>query len=656
MSCIDLSKVKKVAIYPAIGVARVGNSPQEFFIGPTAPGTHPDDPHDFRDSQGRIKRQGAKFVIYGLDRNGNVLGEIDSGHGAKIDWRVEVANKKAAWYNFDLALDIPAANGAYDAEGIPTPDGLPLLSQRRNRKYRADERKNLMIEPKGRSIEGRNKHGRQFKFDDGKINGKPVYLGELRTDEAGCLIFLGGHGKSAAFEKQNGKPVPLTTFANNEGWHDDTSDGPVDATVTLPDGRALKAEGAWVVTAPPNFAVGVQAFSTGYDLLSDVAWRSLPKANRKKEPSRVEFYRDIYPMLKHLTINQWVNAGVQREFGWGSAYDFDHEAAIARSSDPSEANRPFRQTILESFRNPDYQTMQALAWPPLYGDAVTFNSNSADPRNWFAVTELQYANLPRWAVGDFCVGEPRDPDDWENWSPGEKAEGVTEAALEETLGGPFHPGCEFTWPMRHAMMYRNDTPFRIKRRKNAKEDFGVAIDGEIALSKGGPLDGSSPGDVTKWMAVPWQSDTSSCLSAYRQFSGEYLPTFWPARVPNDVLTEQDYKTISSGGGSTEKKIQAFAPGGRKKWLRGFIFNSQGQFIGGSSIQDRIKGVTRFTHHWGKIGILVKKRLKANHKLFPRHVWVETGRQMPDDPVDKNGKLEKCSDRPAWVEANPRHLR
>ena len=68
----------------------------------------------------------------------------------------------------------------------------------------------------------------------------------------GRLLFLGGLGHSASFTD----PVtPLVTFANNQGWHDDTCDGPVDAVVTLPDGREFSAEGAWVVTAPPNFAV-----------------------------------------------------------------------------------------------------------------------------------------------------------------------------------------------------------------------------------------------------------------------------------------------------------------------------------------------------------------------------------------------------------------
>ena len=60
-------------IHPAIGIARVGDSTDEYFVGPEAPGfppslNRPDAPHDpnagYKDDRGRIKRQGARFRIY----------------------------------------------------------------------------------------------------------------------------------------------------------------------------------------------------------------------------------------------------------------------------------------------------------------------------------------------------------------------------------------------------------------------------------------------------------------------------------------------------------------------------------------------------------------------------------------------------------------
>ena len=52
---------------------------------------------------------------------------------------------------------------------------------------------------------------------------------------------------AAAFARAHeGKPAD--TFANNEGWHDDVSDGPVTATLEI-DGRAVPVDPAWVIVA-----------------------------------------------------------------------------------------------------------------------------------------------------------------------------------------------------------------------------------------------------------------------------------------------------------------------------------------------------------------------------------------------------------------------
>jgi hypothetical protein len=646
---MNLNDVDSVAIYPAIGIARVGNSKSEYFIGSTIVGQPAQDDSDFRDSEGKIKRQAAQFYVYGLDKDGKILGELNLDQaGVTINWTVHIANKKAAWYEFDMALDIPAANGKYDTDGVQTPNGLPLQSPMRNREYQGAARKELMIEPSPQNISGKDVNGKEYQFNDGQINGKTVKLGEVRTDDAGRLIFLGGRGKSKSFND-----TKLTTFANNEGWYDDTSDGPVNASVCITDdsgSRELKAIGAWVVTAPPDFAVGVQASTTGYDLLRNVAAQVHPHCITDKP----EFFRDIYPMLSHQTINQWVNAGILRDYGWGSGYDFDCDEIIRRAANPSDKNRPFRESILSSCRNPDYKTQQTQAWPPLYGDAMTTSSTNEDPRAWLAVTELQYAHLEQWAKGNFDVVKPTEILKWDDMTPEQQANGLTEAALEQTLGGPFHPGCEFTWPMRHAIMYANDLPFRIKRRENRQENFGVAISPYIALAPGGPLDGSSPGDITKWMAVPWQSDTSSCLSAYSIFSGEYLPTFWPARVPNDVLTQDDFKVLQDPKATDDEKVEAFSVGQRKKWLRGFIYNDQGQFLNGTSIDDRLVGINKFVKHWDKAGIVLQKPLDvepdSSKELFPELVWVETGRQLKDE------KDQAGTDKPDWMTVNPRTLR
>ena len=52
--------------------------------------------------------------------------------------------------------------------------------------------------------------------------------------------------------------------------------------------------------------------------------------------------------------------------------------------------------------------------------------------------------------------------------------------------------------------------------------------------------GQSPGSISRWMAIPWQTDTASCRSGYDTSYDPYVPTFWPARVPNEVMSETAY--------------------------------------------------------------------------------------------------------------------
>jgi hypothetical protein len=205
--------IVSAAIHPSIGIARVGNSPDGCFYGPevTDPAPHPAG--FYRDGNGALKRQSARFRIYGLDAGGKPLAELTAAN-ATITWTVHLANKKAAWYEFQLAQDIP--------EALSAP--AQML-----RNITVGDRASLTIDPGPRSVSGANVHGgADHIFDSGRFMGTPVYLGELRTDEAGRLVVLGGHGKSASHAGTR-----AITFANNDGWHDDVSDGPVTAEVKI---------------------------------------------------------------------------------------------------------------------------------------------------------------------------------------------------------------------------------------------------------------------------------------------------------------------------------------------------------------------------------------------------------------------------------------
>ena len=85
-------------IYPSIGIARVGDSTDGFFIGPEAPGVVPEGP--FRGKDDGIKPQGARFRVFqvDIDANGNetVIREVTGAPDVRIEWTVEHANRKAA--------------------------------------------------------------------------------------------------------------------------------------------------------------------------------------------------------------------------------------------------------------------------------------------------------------------------------------------------------------------------------------------------------------------------------------------------------------------------------------------------------------------------------------------------------------------------------
>ena len=615
-------QIAKIAIHPAIGIARVGNSPDEFYFGPEVPEQPPIE--SLRDSKGRLKRQAARFRVFAYDENRYVMGELTSPE-ADIIWTVHIANKKAAWFEFHTPLDIPAARG--EINSVP-----PQQSSLRNPLIDASQREKLVIDPGHRRIAGRraNRDGDldEFAFETGTFFNKRVYLGELRTDDHGRLVVLGGRGDAGS---EGDRPLSPNAYTNNDWWYDDVSDGPVDAIVSI-GGRTFQAEPAWIIVAPPDYAPGVEAISTGYDVVFQVA----TELNPALLPKRPKFSQHIHPILRRMTDYQWVNAGFARDFGWRTLADFNDPALIARLNDPGSANRPFRQSIFLQFRDARYpQTpapLQANYWPAIYGDAFNLNP-SQDPRAWMAILETQYEWLRRWADGDFVADGVVNPMPWEAMSPQQRAEGLDRAALSATTGGPFHPGAEFSWPLRNAVLY--SSPFRIKRRSKPTLPW-LVMNSQIALGSGGPLDGSTAGDLTKWMAVPWHADVVGCQAAYSDYAGDYIPSFWPARVPNDVLTEQSYQRIMDGNLNLEDRESAFSFPQRKKWLRDIVYVDQ-PIHPTPFIEHDSRRV--FINQWDRVGVIVRRPGPSTESSLPDELRVETGRDVvkpdaePGRPAD-----------------------
>jgi FtsP/CotA-like multicopper oxidase with cupredoxin domain len=439
----QLRAVKTVKIHSSIGIARVGNSPTEFFIGPERPGDRTPPAGGYKDAEGRVKRQAARFRLFGYDDRGRLIREI-TDDDATISWTVHLANKKAAWHKFD---------------------GLNPNAPLRNKLVK--NRQKLIIDPGSRTISGTEQLA---KFETGKFDKTVVPLGEIRTDEAGHLIVLGGFGHSASPTHQQ-----LTTFANNDGWYDDVSDGPVNATVKF-NGAAqtMQAIGAWVIVAPPDFAPPIENITTLYDVLLQVAVDKLGL----KLPTLPSFTRDIYPILRGAMKMGYVNEMASM-----------HHLTLASVIPPPGADAA-RAAIFSQLRNPNDGSGGDM--PMLYSDTEASNGS---------ITKLQYSRMEKWKNGNFINDWSGPPQASYEITP----EGMDRAALDSCVGSAFFPGIEGSWFLRD--VYNYSEPFRLDSSK------------------------LEAGDVTKQMAVPWQADFNDCSAGVEGFA------WWPAQRPDQVIPE-----------------------------------------------------------------------------------------------------------------------
>ncbi|MEU6867513.1 LodA/GoxA family CTQ-dependent oxidase [Streptomyces sp. NPDC046876] len=530
-------------IHPTVGIARVGDSPDGFFTGPESPGLRPRPAGGFRDGAGRIKRQAARFRVYAYDRTGAVLGELASAE-ARITWTVELANAKGAWFRF------AGRSGPYLAD-----------ADRRNRHIDPADtaaRARLVVRPGPRTVAGPSHDGRTARFDSGSFLGRPVSLGELRTDEAGRLLVLGGFGTS--FSTQPAHPVD--DYANNDYWCDDISDGPVRATVTLPGGRPVPVTPAWCVVAPTDFAPHTDSLITLYDVALETARASgmLP------HPAEVSFTRDIYPLLARPIALAWVNSQARSRHG-DRAHNFLSPDRLARLASDADRDRAFRHAVFKRLRTPgamDVRQANGFFMPVLSADGLATDD---EPGTWLTLLPGQYERMRRWAAGDFTAdwtGGPPAPVPLEALPTVEQPHALVRAALESASGGGFFPGIEMTFIADDPATW--SAPFRLR------EDLAA-------------------GDVTKYMAVPWQADFHLCRDYW-----------WPASRPDEVLPEPELDALLNG-----------AVGAFREWDRG---------IGDG--KDRDLGMNEMVAHWNTLGFIVPRPGPDGTEAM-----VETERSAPE---------------------------
>ena len=283
------------------------------------------------------------------------------------------------------------------------------------------------------------------------------------------------------------------------------------------------------------------------------------------KPRRPSFSNDILPIFARMAGLQWVNEGFAAGFGWKGMFELT-PATIARLAAADPSNAEWRRVLANQFRTNSLErddtvdSWSPVPWPWVYGDAMN-QPPALSPRQHSSLTDLQLSQLHQWAAGDFDADYDPDrsiPRRIEDVPVAEQGDTLTKAALDFCLADAFHPGCEMTWPVRQITMYR--APFRLAHAPAGwvEPDYGMTLTFAIAAAPNGCLGPQVPGGISRWMAVPWQCDTASCRSGYDRTYDPYVPTFWPARVPNQVLTRHDYDIVVDTERPLPERVAAFA--------------------------------------------------------------------------------------------------
>jgi L-Lysine epsilon oxidase N-terminal/L-lysine epsilon oxidase C-terminal domain len=568
-----------------------------------------------------------RFRIYAYDANDHVIGEI-TAENAEITWSVHLANSKAAWYEFFNPLD----NGNL-SKAIP--------GGRRNKQLIGkDQREQLIVDGGEVLITGSetNANGSVAKYrSQGKFLGSnTVTLGHLQTDGKGRLLVVPGDG--ASFSPTNHK---IDSFADNDEWIDDWCDGPVRAKVRLKGDSSLReAAPAWVACVGPNFAPEITPLVTLYDVIHNLnrtqGWETL---NRE-----VSFRRDIYPILQRLDLMRWVSEAALLQKGWIDLGPLHKESYLKKLSGRGPGSSRARQKILAKIRkpptkdNPGTGSNQGEAVPWMLGDGV---NDRKSPLFMFSITETQYANLKRWAnddfIDDYQVAKEEKIQHFDDIPLEQQPDALTRSALEACSGGAFHPGVELTYNLRHSGLYQrhydpNSEPYRlaIGNRSSLLHDLGEKLDAEVFFYGRGqipsPIGKQMPGDLTRWMGIPWQCDAFSCQSV--DFEQDFpTATWWPAQVPIDVLPEAFYfQAINPQLTPEERSLFTHQ---RKRWSRRVAG------VGYHASQSYWDGIENMIALWQRMGIVVRRPNPLAGKLedgdLPADFFVETGRGQIDRP-------------------------
>lgn len=652
-------------IHPAIGVARVGNSEQYVIAPETMAGarvqagaaltgglpiragseSEPVRSSDLRDAGGALKRHAARFRVYAYPdigaetwpRGDGVELTIGSSIGGltvtEIRWTVHLANKKA---NTFVLIEDPADYQGIDGyregrlppirnPGVDLHDAAQPLHKLAV--LNAPERvRRLTIDPGPRTVAGASAGAVRFdKYttatcydpasaelvvldqypksfpDDAFPNldsaaGPIDTLGALLTDAQGRLLVVGGYGRASGWAPQGGAAL-LTSDVNNDHWFDDSSDGPVSAMLLFDDGSHAMVHGAWVACTDPSYAPQIPNIVSLWDDVYDSWVHRLALAPDLYDPARggyqqsykPSFGSDLAPLFASAALQQWtVNLSPR---GMSAHRQL---ASISAEDDPAST---LLAGLTAVFRNPFEDSHRDVTLMPLHLGGAN--------ESLLTLRQTQYFFLQRWSQGrgNYLAG---------HGAPLGPGEFLDKATMVNCLGGRFSPGIDLTFTMREPAIYVQPWascgagPFRIRARPLA---YAAAAGAAPLLTAGyvprhAEADGLEPGDLTKFMAVPWHTDYNSCathLPSPNPAGNRTLFWSWPAQRPVAVYAAADVLVREQGDLANSTPDDDGPVLGPQRWsVRGPGTDSSKPENWGR-YQDRIDMLA----NWHRIGVVVQ---------------------------------------------------
>jgi hypothetical protein len=248
------------------------------------------------------------------------------------------------------------------------------------------------------------------------------------------------------------------------------------------------------------------------------AWRN--DTNDFAPAYQPSFKDHIYPILARALAAFDVHEDPRRDYH-GTLFDWERLS--------SKAENKIRQGVFRRMRDPNSTVVDRLNMPRGLGDDFTsLDQSESNPsisptsRAFLSVTRVQYALLKAWAENNF-------KSDWDLGGdlkyipipapdPNPTPHGLTTAALENCVGGPFFPGIEVSWLIREPELYVG--AFRLK-------EPGFVL---------GPLT-LGPGFFSQQMALPWQADFYDCHKEDHTPDGaaeKAIYMWWTAQRPDDI--------------------------------------------------------------------------------------------------------------------------